>query len=201
MTQFQTVLADPAWDYGDKLKAMKSSGSGAASHYSCMSLDEIRDLAGVDPLGQTPGLHIAGYPIADDAHLWLWVTNPFLVNEPWQSVVKAWGFVPKTLVTWVKGRIAVYPNSLSADLVLHVGQGRYTRGCTEHLVLATRGKAAGLVQAHSVPNVFIAPRTRHSEKPEESYRIIERVSPGPRLELFARRKREGWTAWGNEVAA
>ncbi len=197
MTRFTTVVADPPWSYGDKLKAMKSAGPGAEAHYGCLTLDKIVTLLDDEPAPD--GMTSLRGTIADDAFLWMWITNPFLVNEPWQDVVRAWGFEPKTLITWVKGRLA--DDVVTPRLVPHVGQGRYTRGCTEHIVLATRGKASHLVKAHNVPNVFIAPRTRHSEKPDESYRLIESVSPGPYLELFARRSRPGWTAWGNEVAA
>jgi N6-adenosine-specific RNA methylase IME4 len=84
-------------------------------------------------------------------------------------------------------------------LVLNVGMGRYTRGCTEQLMLATRGRCTPLVKAKNIPNVIVAPRREHSEKPEESYRLIEAVAPGPYLELFARRKRSGWSCHGNEI--
>ena len=196
MTRFHTVVADPPWSYGDKLKAMKSAGSGAEKHYSCMPLDAIKALLEL-PLDMQMSPSIREH-IADNAILWLWITNPFLVNEPWQPIVDAWGFEPKQLITWVKGRLQV-TGTETAHLVTHVGQGHYTRGCTEHLVLCTRGKAKDLVLAHNVPNVFIAPRTRHSEKPDASYQLIERVSPGPYLELFARRPRAGWSSWGNEL--
>jgi len=204
--RFQTILADPPWSYGDKLRKMKTAGGGAEQHYPCLSLTQIAALSSrfVDhKIDRSISLTIAGHRIADDAHLWLWITNPFLVNEPWIDIVRAWDFEPKTLVTWVKGRLAsgaTQSQPKGARLVPHLTQGHYTRGCTEHLILATRGKAKALVQAHNVPNVFIAPRTRHSEKPEQSYALIERVSPGPRLELFARKPREGWIVWGNEVA-
>ena len=47
--------------------------------------------------------------------------------------------------------------------------------------------------------VIISPVREHSEKPDEVYRRIERLYPGPYLELFARKEREGWTTWGNEL--
>lgn len=194
---FVTIIADVPWKYGDGLKAMKSAGPGAATHYRCMTIDEMTGLAAVNT---TDGpFTIAGHPIADDALLGFWVTDPFLVNEPWSVVPRAWGFTPKALVTWVKGRITPKPHERVAKLVLHVGQGRYTRGCTEHLVICARGKATSLIQSHSEPNVFIAERTKHSQKPDEAYRLLERLSPGPYLELFARRPRPGWTCWGNEL--
>ena len=46
---------------------------------------------------------------------------------------------------------------------------------------------------------FNWPRGRHSAKPEEFFVLVERVSPGPYLEMFARERRPGWDAFGNEV--
>jgi N6-adenosine-specific RNA methylase IME4 len=196
VTRFRTLLADPPWAYGDQLTAMKKAGKGASSHYPCMPLDAIAAIL-QQPLDLLMGPAIADH-IANDAHLWLWITNGFLVNEPWPSIVKTWGFTPKTICTWVKGRLERNPHELTARLVQHIGQGRYLRNSTEHLIFCIRGTCPPLDR--SIPTAFIAPRSRHSEKPDESYRIIEAVSPGPRLELFARRRRDGWTSWGNEVA-
>ena len=67
----------------------------------------------------------------------------------------------------------------------------------EHIILGTRGKAP--VKFKAQINWGIFPVQDHSHKPEEVYDIIERVSPGPYLELFARRSRPGWDAWGNEI--
>jgi len=62
-----------------------------------------------------------------------------------------------------------------------------------------RGKAPILFR--SQPTWLFAAKQGHSHKPEEQYAVIERCSPGPYLELFARRKRPGWQVWGNEVAS
>jgi N6-adenosine-specific RNA methylase IME4 len=117
---------------------------------------------------------------APDAHLWLWVTN-----TDWQQqieVMAAWGFTYKSCLTWIKPRF---------------GLGGYLRNQTEHLLLGVRGRAP--IQFRSQGSWFYAPRQEHSHKPEEQYAIIERCSPGPYLELFARRTRPGWHVWGNEV--
>lgn len=119
---------------------------------------------------------------ADDAHLWLWVMNSN-VNEG-MRVMEAWGFSYRSCLTWVKyGRTG--------------GLGIYLRNQTEHLLFGIRGSAP--IQFRSQGTWFIAPRQEHSHKPEEQYAIIERCSPGPYLELFARRPRPNWDAWGNEV--
>ena len=214
MTPFATVLADPPWAYGDRLR-MSATKRGAAANYSVMSVEQICELgkhrlfAGLLDDPPSPAERrwsVAGHMVADDAFLWLWVTNPFLLDGSGASVCRAWGFEPKQLVTWVKGRLKIdmvtgADGGLYHDpsLVLHIGMGRMTRGATEHMILATRGKPTRLVKDKGVPNVFVAPKGRHSKKPEEGYRTVERMCPGPYLELFARSRRCGWEAWGNEV--
>ncbi|MEU0794868.1 MT-A70 family methyltransferase [Amycolatopsis sp. NPDC005961] len=121
----------------------------------------------------------------DNAHLWLWVTNATLRDG--YDIAEAWGFTVRSPLTWVKFRL---------------GLGMYLRNTTEHLLLCTRGRAP--VQFRSQPTWFTAPVQDHSHKPEEQYALIERVSPGPYLELFARRRppsNADWSMWGNEVAA
>jgi len=196
---FTSILADPPWKYGDKLPATDAGGErGAAGQYHVMTTDAICNLAHADELG----MKIAGHPVADHAVLYCWVTNPFLLNGDGARVCKAWGFEPKQLITWVKGRLVVsklWGLEPHAELVLNVGLGRYTRGCTEHIILATRGRATQLVLERNVPNVFMAPRTRHSAKPEAQYGLIERLTPGPYLEVFARQNRSGWTSFGDQL--
>jgi N6-adenosine-specific RNA methylase IME4 len=81
---------------------------------------------------------------------------------------------------------------------LHWGTGYATRANTEVSLLATRGSPRRL--SADVHQVVIAPVGEHSAKPDEVYKRIERLYPGPYLELFARRERDGWTRWGNEIA-
>jgi N6-adenosine-specific RNA methylase IME4 len=78
-----------------------------------------------------------------------------------------------------------------------MGVGNYWRNCCEYLLLGVHGDLPFRVNTY--PDVFNAPRTRHSAKPEAIRRIIEDVSPGPRLELFGRRVATGWTVFGNEI--
>jgi len=116
-----------------------------------------------------------------DTHLWLWVTNASLHTG--KAVMEAWGFTYRSCLTWIKPRF---------------GLGVYLRNQTEHLLLGTRGKAPVLFRGQGT--WFYAPVQEHSHKPEEQYAIIERCSPGPYLELFARRERPGWDVWGNEIS-
>lgn len=194
------MCADPSWPYKDQL-TMKGGAvkRSAESQYPTMTVEEICLL----------GSHgtVAGFETMPDAFLWLWVTNPTLIDGTGARVARAWGFKPVQLVTWVKGRLESEPETVTigagekrlARLVSHVGMGHFTRGATEHMLLCTRGKAKRLIKNKATPNVFIAPRTTHSTKPEEAYRIIESLTPGEYVELFARRERPNWTCWGNQL--
>lgn len=163
---FKTILADPPWD------KQQSGALGAQNHYSLMSLERIK-----------------GMPIAElaapDAHCWLWVTNATLRDG--YDVLEAWGFIPRSPLTWIKPRF---------------GLGNYLRNATEHLILGTRGKAP--VRYKAQPTWMFAPLQDHSHKPEEQYAVIERISEGPFLELFARRRppsNADWSVWGNQIDA
>lgn len=127
---------------------------------------------------------IAALPIgelaSDNAHLWLWVTNTDWREQV--SVMDAWGFSYRACLTWIKPRM---------------GLGWYLRNQTEHLLLGVRGRAP--MRFRGQGSWMYAPLQEHSHKPEEQFAVIERCSPGPYLELFARRRRPGWSAWGNEV--
>ena len=127
---------------------------------------------------------IKAMPVADlaepDAHLWLWSTAAALRDS--YDVMEAWDFTPRSLFIWIKPRM---------------GLGNFLRNAAEFMLFGTRGKAPILFKAQ--PNWLFAPVQDHSHKPEEQYAMIERCSPGPYLELFARRPQPGWDAWGNEI--
>ncbi|MDD5511842.1 MAG: MT-A70 family methyltransferase [Dehalococcoidales bacterium] len=116
---------------------------------------------------------------AEDCHLYLWTTNNFLQDGLW--VVEQLGFRYITTITWAKDRF---------------GLGQYFRGMTEHMLFGVRGRLAAVEKGVTL---ITAPRRKHSQKPGESYELIERVSPPPRLEMFARVRRPEWDTWGNEV--
>lgn len=141
-------------------------------HYRTMSLARIKAL----PVGALA---------ARDAHLWLWTTNALLPKA--YEVAEAWGFTVRSPLTWVKFRLGL--------------GGRYQlRNATEQLLFCTRGRAP--LGSRSQPTWFNAPVQEHSRKPAEQFAIIERVSPGPYLELFARRRPESnqpWAVWGDQV--
>lgn len=122
---------------------------------------------------------------ADNAHLWVWGTNALM--EDAYRVVRAWGFSPITVVTWCKNG---------------PGVGHYLRNNTEHMILASRGKPQ-TPDERPLSTWYVWPNAGHSQKPQGALDLVEQVSPGPYIELFARQPRLGWDHWGHgyEVAA
>jgi len=117
---------------------------------------------------------------AENAHLYLWITNRSLPKG--FDLMEAWGFRYITAITWVKPSIGV---------------GNYYRNNTEHVLFGVRGSLQ--LDRADVGTWFEAPRgKRHSEKPDEFYDLIETCSPGPRIDMFARKPRGGWYTWGED---
>ncbi len=117
---------------------------------------------------------------AKNCHLHLWTTNNFL-REAF-AVLDAWGFEQKSCFVWCKPQM---------------GMGHYWRVSHEFLLLGVRG--SGAFPVHDMKSWGEFDRDRHSSKPGQVRLMIERASPGPRLEMFARMEAPGWVAWGNEV--
>jgi N6-adenosine-specific RNA methylase IME4/ParB-like chromosome segregation protein Spo0J len=118
----------------------------------------------------------------DNAHLYLWVVNRSLPAG--FALLESWGFRYVSCLTWCKPGI---------------GMGMFYRSSTEHVLFGVKGSLELL--RNDVGTWFAANRTGHSEKPEEFYQLVESCSPGPWLEMFARKERPGWKSWGAEVAA
>ncbi len=172
-TVFNVIYADPPWEYDN------TGVHGAADHhYGTMPLHKICSF-----------LDDIELQVADNAVLFLWVTNPFLQDA--FDVLDAWNFEYKTNMVWVK-----------TDLV-KPGSGFYVRGRHELLFIATRGSFTPLDQHISPPigSVLEAPLQEHSRKPESVYDIIERLYAGCNyVELFARQYRDRWVSYGNELS-
>ncbi len=168
---FACIVADPPWQFSD---ALPGAGRGADKHYPCLSLSEIQRF----PLPE----------FSDDAVLFLWR----VASQPQAAldVVTAWGFTPKTEIVWRK---------LTVNGRRWFGMGRYVRAEHETCIVATRGRPKMLNK--STRSVFDAcvPDGRHSAKPVEFFGMVERLTSGPYLEVFARRRRAGWTSIGNEL--
>ena len=181
--KFKTILADPPWSFRDKGSRLSPDRTDAPedAHYDTLTIPEIANVAGafVRRLSE------------EDALLFLWAPHAMVLDGTAALVARKWGFEPKQEVVWVK--------VTNDGKNVRMGGGHYTRLCTEPMLVCGRGKAASLILDHGCPNVLFAPRGRHSEKPAASYKLIERIAPGPYLELYARRMRPGWTCWGDEL--
>lgn len=114
------------------------------------------------------------------SHLHLWTTTSFLPKALW--LMDHWGFEYRSQMIWCK------PN---------LGTGNYYRVSHEILLLGAKGRL--VFDNHSIKSWQIADRGRHSEKPDVFRRLVETTSPGPRIELFARKNYEGWTVFGDQV--
>ncbi|QLC24649.1 S-adenosylmethionine-binding protein [Parasphingopyxis algicola] len=174
--KFATILADPPWQFQNR------TGKVAPEHkrlarYPTMTLDDIRKLPVAD--------------IADEpSHLYLWVPNALLPDG--LSVMEAWGFRYVSNIIWHKIR-----KDGGSD---GRGVGFYFRNVTEILLFGVRGKnARTLAPGRRQVNMIQSRKREHSRKPDEQYQVIEDCSWGPRLEMFSRGKRRGWTAWGNQA--
>ena len=172
--QFGTILADPPWQF------LNRTGKMAPEHrrllrYPTMTLADIQAL-----------------PVANlclpKSHLYLWIPNALLFEG--LEVMRRWGFTYKTNLVWYKIRKDGGPDGR--------GVGFYFRNVTELVLFGTRGSLRTAQAGRSQVNLIATRKREHSRKPDELYDIIERCSPGPYLEMFARHSRPEWRQWGNE---
>lgn len=164
-----TIVMDPPWDFSEE--GDHDVMGRTRPRYAQMSESEIAAL----PVGKLA---------AKDAHLYLWITNRSLLTGKGWRLCEVWGFRPITILTWCKPVIGV---------------GNYFRNNTEQLLFAVKGSLPLNVKNEGTWFQWGGARREHSEKPDESYELIERCSPGPYLEMFSRCPREGWITWGAEA--
>jgi N6-adenosine-specific RNA methylase IME4 len=147
-----------------------STSGDVETRYPTMDTDEIKALT-------------VGKLTTKDAVLLLWCPAERFADAI--EVIRAWGFDYRTNIVWDNGC---------------VGPGDYCRSKHEHLCVAVRGQAM-IPPVEGRPDSLIrAPRGEHWEKPAVFYEIIERMFPKmPRIELFARKRREGWASWGDRL--
>jgi N6-adenosine-specific RNA methylase IME4 len=169
---FGFIMADPPWSFA--LRSAKGAEKSADSHYACAPLDWIARL---------PVAVVA----APDCLLWLWATNPTLPQA--LTVLSRWGFTFKTAGHWVKR---------GPSGKLGFGTGYLLRCAGEPFLIGTRGRPR--TGSRSVRSVIEGPRREHSRKPDEAYAAAELLAPDvPRLDLFSRQQRLGWTPFGDQV--
>ena len=182
---FATIVADPPW----KLKAGRPLGryvvQGGKQLFGPRG-DAARDT----PYPSMSVAEIAALkiPAADDAHLYLWTVNRYVADA--YSVAAAWGFTPSTLLTWAKRTMGG-------------GLGGAFGISTEFCLFCRRGTLPAKRRVNRSWFAWKRPYKngypQHSAKPPEFLDLVESVSPGPYLEMFARVRRPGWSVWGNEV--
>ncbi len=158
--KYRIIVIDPPWPGPGDLRG--------GAPYPTMTLDQIRAL---------PVAALA----AEDAHLYLWITNRHVIDGSAKALIEAWGFRYENLITWCKPGLGVDPH--------------YFRTNTEHAIFAVKGSLP--IIPRNMGTWFNAPRGSHSEKPDALYALVEKCSPGPYIDLFARRPRPGWAVWGN----
>lgn len=184
---FDVIVADPPWTFKDQLPG---PGRGAAKHYDTMTVAEIAALPVRDVIGS-------------NAVLLLWV--PSAVIRDGLAVAHAWGFTEKQTWVWVKQKQGGKENA-SGEIPDHTvddlafGMGRYARNCHEIALLCVRGSMTPAV--HNIRTVFFSPSLPHSQKPEIVQDALDAMYPEHRrLELFARRRRDGWFCVGDQAPA
>lgn len=175
--KYRTICADPPWPVvgdGDALFRPWCGKGGRRGHDTFFPYE-------VQPLDW-----IASLPVSDlaesDAHLYLWAPAKLNREGAGLATVRAWGFECVSEIVWAK------PN---------FGLGKFPRPQHEITLICRRGSLP--FDANNEGSVQDwGPRRRHSEKPDRSFDLWEKVSPGPYIELFARRQRFGWDSWGRE---
>lgn len=177
--KFDVILADPPWHFrnysADEPGKMHNRSRGANRYYPTMTTEDICNL---------------NIPIADNAILFMWACWPLLPDA--MQVIESWGFEYKSLAwIWIK--------SNPTGFGFFTGRGYYTRSNSEPCLLATRGSLPKPAN-RGILSLIYSPVMQHSRKPDDQYRKIEALYPDKKyLELFARRKRDGWHSWGNEI--
>jgi N6-adenosine-specific RNA methylase IME4 len=171
LSYYGTAVVDPGWYW----RTRSDKGRGKSRQYTCIPLD-----------------HIYALPIAEllqpDAVVVLWNTQNGNA-EGWHSeALRRWGLKPIWTGAWEK---------LTANGLPFFGTGFHARSCAEFYTVGTRGRPQ--LQAKNIRNFIAAPWRGESVKPDELYRDVEALYPGPYVDLFARRHRDGWDCWGDQL--
>lgn len=189
MKKYSVIYADPPWsqkagptigkytknELGKQIFGPNESNKSKDLPYVTMTVDDICTM------------NIKGIA-ADHAHLYMWTTNKYLPQAI--KVIEAWGFKYSTTLVWAKKPLGG-------------GLGGTFKVSTEYLIFATRGSLKSTKQIKGtwfeVKRPYVNGYPCHSKKPEFFAELIESVSPGNKIELFARNQRQGWDVFGNEV--
>lgn len=211
MLEYKTFMIDPPWNEsgGGKIKR------GADRHYKLIRKKEgVRDAI----------LNSGVFNPAEHSHMYMWATNNKLKDGLW--VMEELGFTYITNITWVKTvdddiwsskrwkKLLDWAleegttNSAMRWFLDRAGLGQYFRGQHELLLFGRKGKGkdpsvfqddVNLWGRKYTGTVMFAPKSKHSQKPDQAYELVEARSKGPYLDMFARRARPGWDTWGDET--
>jgi N6-adenosine-specific RNA methylase IME4 len=182
---FRCVTIDAPLYFGTR--SAKGQGRSPSQHYNDHTAAEI----------MTPPVREI---VARDAWLFLWWPDPHILML--SDMLDAFGFeLSGRGFTWIKTLKSLARGSrlISTDeieSVLRMNNGFTTRKNSETVWLARRGNPQ--ILSHGVREIIVSPLREHSRKPDEFYHRVERLCPGPRVDLFGRQSREGWTVFGNE---
>jgi N6-adenosine-specific RNA methylase IME4 len=189
ISTFKCIVADPPW----KVKAGRDLG-GYVVENGKQIWDETHQSARDLKYPTMTVDEICALPVAklsdENAHLYIWTINKYI--EQTYAVARAWGFEPSTMLVWAKNPLGSGLGGaygISTEYALFCRRGK----------LPAKGRVTGTWWNWKRP-YNEAGKPQHSAKPEDFQTMVESVSPGPYLELFARRKRIGWSSWGNEIA-
>lgn len=174
--RYDLILADPPWKQskGGK-KSVRENSSGRPLDYQVCTLEEIEE-----------HLRRAAELTGENAILFLWTIDKYLFSA--QEIAERLGFKMHARLIWnkVTGIPAAFTVRYGHEYLLYMYKGKL-----RSVALEERGK---------IHTVFTERVKRHSQKPEISFEIIERLYPQEKkIELYARRERVGWDCWGNEV--
>lgn len=186
--KYNVIYADPAW----KQKAGRPLSGGYKKENGVQVFNPLSDKSADLPYDTMTLDEIKALPVKDivakDAHLYIWVTNKYLMDVG--EVIKSWGFKYSTTLVWCKKPIGS-------------GMGGTYKVSTEFLIFATRGKLATKKGVNGtwfdVKRKYVNGYPCHSKKPDFFREMIDSVSTGNKIELFAREKHGDWDVWGNEV--
>jgi N6-adenosine-specific RNA methylase IME4 len=183
---YRVILADPPWRFENWSAA--GEVKNPVAHYSCAATAELAKL----PVAQLAS--------GDGGVCIMWATAPMLPDA--LDLLRAWGFVYKTMGHWSK--LSKTGNKLA------FGTGYIYRSAAECWIVGQFGTVAPI--SRSVRNLIAsgdiaglaewaiaAPVREHSRKPTQMHESVEQLFDGPYAELFARERRAGWDAWGDEV--
>ena len=181
--KYQCIVVDPPWSYGDEAKADPTLSRGEVAIQSVtvdyegtMTIEQIKDFKLPRQLADP-----------ENCLCFLWTVNRYLYECP--TILERWGFnigVGGRTMVWHKTMGVQVPNNWRSN--------------TEFIVVGSMGNKVHKWRSHKgLQSCFLASNQGHSIKPVEFYRMIRSSTFGPRVDIFARRRHEGFDAWGNQV--